>query len=250
MELLNSLLASLIVSLISLIGVLLFFRKISSKSLIISLLVSFAAGTLLGDSFFHLLGESIEEFGFSIDIMISLFLGIIFMLIVESTIHQHHHELEDDHTTHKHNKKLAKINLVGDSVHNILDGIAIATSFIVSPAVGVATTIAVVLHEIPQELADAGILIYSGWDKKKVLIANLLVGLTAMIGVVITFLLNELVDGVSTFLIPFAAGQFIYIALVNLVPEIHRESNSFKYILRILSFILGIAVMYLFILFE
>lgn len=261
MEFIQSIGATVIVSLISLVGVILFFRKLTSKSLLISLLVSFAAGTLLGDSFFHLLGESIEEMGFSVDIIISLFLGIIFMLIVESTIHQHHHHLDneedDNHLNNSRNlkkdtvnKRLAGVNLVGDSVHNILDGIAIATSFLVNPTVGIATTIAVILHEIPQELADAGILIYSGWHRKKVLIANFLVALTSILGVILVFVLDNLIEGISSLLIPFAAGQFIYIALVNLVPEIHKESNRFKYILRILSFILGITVMYIFTLFE
>lgn len=261
MEFIQSIGATVIVSLISLVGVILFFRKLTSKSLLISLLVSFAAGTLLGDSFFHLLGESIEEMGFSVDIIISLFLGIIFMLIVESTIHQHHHHLDneedDNHLNNSGNlkkdtvnKRLAGVNLVGDSVHNILDGIAIATSFLVNPTVGIATTIAVILHEIPQELADAGILIYSGWHRKKVLIANFLVALTSILGVILVFVLDNLIEGISSLLIPFAAGQFIYIALVNLVPEIHKESNRFKYILRILSFILGITVMYIFTLFE
>ena len=240
MEFLYSLGAAFLVSLVSFFGIALFIKKLNSKRLFMSALVSFAAGALLGDAFIHLIGEHIEVNGYSIDMIVAIFIGILFMLIIEAYFHCSH-DSEEELT---HNVAMAKNNLVGDSIHNFLDGIAIASSFIVSPVVGISSTIAIVIHEIPQEFADAGILLYSGWSRKKVFISNFITALTAILGVVLVFVLQSAIEGIENFLIPLAAGQFIYIALADLVPEIHRRKGVLKYVIEISTFVLGFVAMY------
>jgi len=239
-----SLIATFIVSLISFVGILLFFRKVSEKSNFITSLIAFAAGALLGDAFLHLIGESIKDNGYSVEIMIFVFAGILLMLVIEAYFHCSH-DSEDEYK-HEHVKKsvLANLNTFGDGIHNFLDGIAIAASFLVSPVAGVASTIAIIMHEIPQEFADVGILLYSGWSKKKVLIVNFLTALTAVAGAIFALILSNYVEGAQKFLIPLAAGQFIYIALADLLPEIHEKSGVKKYIIEIGMFCIGFIMMY------
>ncbi len=246
MEFLYSLLAAFLVSLVSFLGIALFIKKLNTKKLFLSALVSFAAGALLGDAFIHLIGEYIETNGYSIDLIIPIFVGILLMLIIEAYFHCSH----DSEEELSHHVAMAKNNLVGDSIHNLLDGIAIASSFIVNPVVGISSTIAIIIHEIPQEFADAGILLYSGWSKKKVFLANFITALTAVFGVVLVFILQSQIEGIENFLIPLAAGQFIYIALADLVPEIHRRKGALKYIVEITTFVLGFVAMYALILLE
>lgn len=244
MELIYSLVATFVVSLISFVGILLFFRKVTEKSNFITSLISFAAGALLGDAFLHLIGESISENGYSVEIMICVFAGILLMLVIEAYFHCSHDTTEE--LKHEHVKKsvLANLNTFGDAIHNFLDGIAIAASFLVSPLAGVASTIAIIVHEIPQEFADVGILLYSGWSKKKVLLVNFLTALTAVLGAIFAFVLSQYVSNAQKFLIPLAAGQFIYIALADLLPEIHEKSGVKKYIIEIGMFCVGFALMY------
>lgn len=239
---LSSLLAAFIVSAISFVGIFVLLKKSIFKGNFITALISFAAGTLLGDAFLHLIAEHVEEFGYEEGIMF-VFLGIIIMLIIESYFHCSHDSTEEiEH--HEHKPTLAKINLIGDGLHNLLDGMAIAASFLVSPAAGIASTVAIVLHEIPQEIADAAVLTYSGMSRRKVLRFNFLTALTAVVGVILAYFIDSVVEGAERYLVPLAAGQFIYIALADLLPEIHKKSGTKKYVLEIGAFILGIAVMY------
>jgi zinc and cadmium transporter len=135
------------------------------------------------------------------------------------------------------------MNLVGEGVHNFIDGIIIATSYLVSIPVGIATTIAVIFHEIPQEISDFGVLVYGGFTKKKALLANFLIALTAVIGAIITLLIGTSVENILTFLIPFAAGNFIYIACSDLIPELHKETKLKISLTQLILFVLGILVM-------
>lgn len=243
-----SIISVLIVSSISLIGVLILLKKISPESKVINILISFAAGALIGDAFIHLLPEYIELYGYTSELSLYIFIGIIIMLIVEAYFHsQHNHnaELVDDRRP-----LIARLNILSDAFHNLLDGFAIGVSFIISPEIGIATTIAVILHEIPQELADTAILVYSGWRRRKILLINFITALTALVGVLIVFISENLIEDIEKILLPVAIGQFLYISLASLVPEIHRRSNLKKYIGAILAFTLGIVVMYLLILAE
>lgn len=243
-----SILSVLIVSSISLIGIFILLKRISPESKIINILISFAAGAIIGDAFIHLLPEYIELYGYTNELSIYIFVGIIFMMIVEAYFHSKHHHHEEEIDDRR--PLIARLNLLSDAFHNFLDGLAIGVSFLISPEIGIATTIAVVLHEIPQELADTAILVYSGWSRRKILLMNFLTALTAVIGVLAVFVSENIIEGVEKILLPVAIGQFLYISLASLVPEIHRRSNIRKYFGAILAFILGIAVMYLLILAE
>lgn len=241
MSFIYSLISSILVSLVSFVGILLFFRQLGKKRLVISGLIAFAAGALIGDALLHLLGEFINDNGYSVDMIISVFLGILLMMVIEAYFHCSH----DSEDELEHHKIAAKNNLIGDSIHNFLDGIAIASSYLVNPAVGITSTIAIILHEIPQEFADAGILLQSGWRIRKVFIANFLTALTAVLGVIVVFILKNSISGIESLLIPLAAGQFIYISLADLVPEIHYKKNVPRYLVEIGAFILGFVIMYL-----
>jgi zinc and cadmium transporter len=137
------------------------------------------------------------------------------------------------------------LNIIGDGIHNFLDGVAIASSFLISPEIGIATTIAVIFHEIPQEIADVSVLVYSGWNKARILVINFLTALTAMLGVVLVFVLTNFIEDLEKYLVPVAAGQFIYIALADLLPVIHRKAGVKKYIVEIAAFIIGLIIMFL-----
>jgi zinc and cadmium transporter len=228
----------LIISLISLAGVFTLGIKENKLQKILIYMVAFSAGTLLGDAFIHLIPEIVEEQGFTLLISSYILIGIGFSFSVEKLIHWRHCH----HPTSKnHPHPLTTMNLVGDSVHNFLDGIIIAASYIISIPVGIATTIAVALHEIPQEISEYGVLIYGGYTKKKALLANFLIALTAFAGAIITLSLGS--QKLITFLIPFAAGNFIYIATADLIPELHKHAKFKQSITQLILFVLGILAM-------
>ncbi len=240
--LINILVSVLIVSLISLIGI--FTLSLSNKLLKKSLLflVSFAAGALFGDVFIHLLPELTEEIGFNLTVTFSLLAGILIFFILEKFLHWHHCHDKDCKV---HNKPLAFMNLAGDALHNFIDGILIAGSYLVSIPLGIATTIAVIFHEIPQEIGDFGVLLHSGFSKAKALGFNFLISLTAFLGAILTFFIGPLIENFTSYIIPLTAGGFLYIAGSDLIPELHKETKISSSILQFLGIILGIFVMFL-----
>jgi len=142
------------------------------------------------------------------------------------------------------------MNLVGDSVHNFIDGLIIGASYLTSMPIGIATTMAVMLHEIPQEISDFGVLIYGGFSKKKALFLNFVVALTAVIGVITSLLIGSYFVNITNFLLPFTIGSFIYIAGSDLIPELHKETKVRKSVIQLMMLILGIGIMYLFLFLE
>lgn len=236
-----SFISVIVVSLLSFIGVItLTFGERRLKNNIIYL-VSFSAGALLGDVFIHLLPEIAKQ-GISVTTSLYLLSGIVLSFILEKIIHWRHCHIP---LSKNHIHRFAYMNLFGDTVHNFIDGIIIAASFLVNIHIGIATTIAIVLHEIPQEMGDFGVLLHGGFSKKKALLFNFMTALTAVAGTVIALLLSSVVKELSTFLIPFAAGSFLYIAGSDLIPELHRDEDVSvkKASLQIVSILLGIAVM-------
>ena len=137
------------------------------------------------------------------------------------------------------------MNLIGDGVHNMIDGLVIGASYLVSIPVGVATTVAVVLHEIPQEVSDFGVLLHGGFTRSRALLYNFFVSLGALLGVVAALLIGVYAEEVTLLFIPFAAGAFLYIAGADLIPELHKDSSPKTSFLQLLFFLIGIAVMYL-----
>lgn len=233
----------LIVSVISLIGI--FFLSFSDKFIkkITIFLVSLSAGTLIGGSFFHLIPESIEEAGHGHNgemVWIALVVGLLAFFVLEKIIHWRHCHI---HACDEHPHHLGKMNLIGDCLHNFFDGIIIAGSFLVSVPLGITTTIAVIAHEIPQEIADFGVLIYSGYSKKKAMLLNFLTALTAVLGAVFAIILGSSIDSFSTLIIPFTAGGFIYIATADLIPELKKEVGAKKSLYQFLTIVLGILIM-------
>jgi zinc and cadmium transporter len=237
-----SIISVLIVSLISFSGALtLAIKKEKLKDFLIYF-VSFSAGTLLGDVFIHLLPEVVEEYSHSISlIFIYVLVGILTSFILEKIICWRHCHLP---ITKNHIHNFAWMNLWGDFFHNIIDGLTIATSYLLNTGAGIATTLAVVFHEIPQEIGDFGVLLHGGFKIKKALFLNFLTALSAIIGAVISLLLNNRIEHLTLFLAPFAAGNFIYIASSDLIPELHKETEIKKGLIQTITFLLGVLVMY------
>jgi len=218
-ELLWIIAATSLVSLISLIGVtaLIFSEKRLKKILLA--LIGFAAGALIGGAFLHLLPESIESSAASDlhNIFLAVIAGFITFFILEKLLWRHCHERACPIHV------FAYLNLIGDGVHNLIDGFIIAASFIAGVPLGVATTLAVAAHEIPQELGDFGVLIYGGFKPRKALLLNFGTALTAIAGGIVGYYLLPHMGGAMIYLLPFAAGGFLYIAASDIIPELHRR---------------------------
>lgn len=251
-----TILSILVISLASFVGV--FTLGINSEKMkkILIYLISFSAGALFGDAFIHLFPEIVEEWGFSLQISIYLLIGILIFFILEKIVHfQQYHchgdkccegELaESPHKSKnkKHVRSFAFMSLIGSSMHNFIDGTIIAASYLVSFQLGLATSIAVFLHEIPHELGDFSILIHGGFEKGRALFVNFVSALVSLLGAVFTFLLSSYVPNLQMILVPIATGGFIYVAGSDLIPELHKVGGIKTSIIQVLTFILGILVM-------
>jgi zinc and cadmium transporter len=206
---------------------------------IIFILVALSTGTLLGGGLLHLLPEAIEILGVESAINY-LLLGFIIFFLMEKLLHWHHcHEGGCEVHT------FSQMIILGDSLHNFIDGLIIAASFFVSIPFGIITTLVIIAHELPQELGDFGVLIHGGFSKSKALFYNFLSQLTAVLGGLIGFFFVRS-SGLESLLLPFAAGGFIYIAASDLIPELHKENDTKRMILSFTFFIIGIMIMFLF----
>lgn len=236
------------VSLISLVGaVALWFTEKKLKTAFL-FFVSFAAGGLIGDAFFHLIPEAVGETGLTVTTSSLIVIGILSSFAVERFLQWRHCHIP---TSREHPHSFAYMNLFGDAIHNLIDGLIIGASYLASIPLGIATTVAVVFHEIPQELGDFSVLVYGGFTKRKALLFNVLTALTAIVGALIAFILGSSVEGFVPFLIPFAAGNFIYIAGSDLIPELRKdEFDSKKATLQFVSISLGVLTMLLLLLFD
>lgn len=237
-----SIISVLIVSLISLFGVITFLVKKETLDKLLLLLVSFSAGALLGDSFIHLIPEAFETLGPSLTLSLSLLGGILAFFVLEKFIYWRHCHIP---TSKNHPHPVAFMNLIGDGFHNFLDGMIVAGSYLVSIPLGIATTIAVIVHEIPQEIGDFGVLVYGGFSRFKAIFFNLLSGFLAVVGVIVAILISGKVEVFSQILVPFTAGGFIYIAASDLIPELHKETKPSKSLLQLIFLLAGIAIMLL-----
>ena len=236
-----SILSVFIVSLISFVGILTLLTEFKAGSRLLTFMVSFAAGALLGDVFIHLLPELAGKGQFTTKISLMILTAIIVLFVIEKYIHWHHHGLEDGDRA-KHTQPFVFTNLIGDGLHNMIDGMVITGSYLLDIRLGIATTIAVILHEIPQEFADFGVLIFGGLKPTQALFYNFLSALAALLGsiLVLSFGTNQ---GIEAILVALGAGSFIYLAVADLIPEIHREKQFA--LTQVLSFGLGVAIMFL-----
>ncbi|MEK6918044.1 MAG: ZIP family metal transporter [Nanoarchaeota archaeon] len=235
---LYTLVSVIVVSLVSLIGIITLSIKSDKLQKLLIYLISFAAGALFADAFLHLL-PGLAKDGLKIKIPIFILTGIVVFFVIEKIVHWQHCHMP---ITKNHVHSLAIMNLVGDGFHNFLDGLIIATSYIISVPAGIATTLAVLIHEIPQEMGDFGILIYGGYTKKKALLINFLTALTAIIGAIAGLLLSKYVSGTKELITAIAIGGFIYIAGSDLIPELHKGYSTKKALLQLLFFLIGIAL--------
>jgi zinc and cadmium transporter len=231
----------LLVSIISLVGVIFFSFHESVIRKYLLLFVSFSVGALLGTVFLHMIPEMLENHDFISTSLLIVLLGILGSFVIEKFIHWRHcHSLDCRANIHP----VGMINLIGDAVHNFIDGLLIAGSYIVSIPLGITTTIAVVLHEIPQEIGDFAVLLYSGYSKKKAILFNFLSALTAVAGAILVLIGSTSLPNIGMYLIPLTAGNFLYIAGTDLIPELHKDTRLHQAAIQLLCMTAGIALMY------
>lgn len=231
-----------LVSLISLVGV--FTLPFNQKKVydLLIFFVSFSAGTLMGDAFIHLIPEAYKNNESAVFVSLSLLAGILLFFVLEKVVHWRHchHEPSKDHP-----HPFSTMILVGDALHNLIDGMIIAASFLISLPLGVATTVAVAFHEIPHEIGNFGSLVYGGFTQKRALLFNFLSALFSVLGAIIVLMINSPLINPALFLLPFAAGGFVYIAGTDLIPELHKHHEGGKGIVQVLVFVAGISLMLL-----
>ncbi|MFH1186594.1 MAG: ZIP family metal transporter [Candidatus Levyibacteriota bacterium] len=231
--------ATFLISLASLIGVFTLSIKEKVLSKFLLFLVSLSAGALMGGAFLHLLPEASEKLNNG-DMYTIVLLSFVLFFLIEKLLHWRH--------CHKKNCKVhtfGYMNLFGDAVHNFIDGLIIAATFLIDVNLGIVTSFAIALHEIPQEIGDFGVLLYSGFSRKKALISNFLVGLTAVFGGILGYFLSLQIENMTSYLLPFAAGGFIYIAASDLMPEMRKEASLKKSMISFGVFLIGILIMFL-----
>lgn len=233
------LLSTFIVSLFSLVGVFTFFLKERMLDKVLLILVSLSAGALIGDAFIHLIPEASEKFQ-GHNVFIFVLAGFVLFFLVERILHWRHcHEGKCDIHT------FAYMNFLGDVIHNFIDGLIIAASFVADFRLGVVTSFAIALHEIPQEFGDFAVLVYGGFKKSKALFWNFLCAISAIAGGLLGYFISSYVEGYVAFLLPIAAGGFVYISASDLIPEIRKETRVKASLLSFGIFVLGILITYL-----
>ena len=223
--------------------ILLSYEKLALK--ISHFLASFAAGILLGTAFFDLLPEAVHEGeAAGINIFPWALFGIILFFLLERFIHWfHHHEEFHNHKDEKESKSTLPLIILGDTMHNFIDGVVIAATFMVSVPLGIATSVSVFAHEIPQEIGDFGLMLHKGLKPKRIILINILSAAVAFTGEIITYLLGNILEAYIPMLLAVTAGFFIYIASPDLIPEIHHEKRKGFAFIESLLLVLGVVVM-------
>lgn len=238
----------LIVGALSLIGIFTLSLKDSLLKGATFILVGVATGALLGDAFIHLIPEAFEGATNPVILSLTIIGGMLIFFVLEKFLHWHHHQGLEASEPEVH--PVGKMILVSDGVHNFVDGLIIAASYLVSIEVGIATTLAVILHEIPQEIGDFGVLLHAGYSKMKALWLNFLSALFAVLGAAVALLLGGATEVFTAWLVPLAAGGFIYIALTDLIPELHKTTSVRHSLLQLLAIIVGVLAMVAILLLE
>ena len=238
--------ATMLVSFASLSGIVMLNLKEKRAQQLLFFFVSFSAGTLLGAALLDLLPEAAQGKELA-QVMPLVLLGILVFFVLEKIIHWHHH-----HSMHRKSdmekakpKPLGYLNLIGDGIHNFVDGAAIAAAFMAGIPTGFAITIAVLLHEIPQEIGDYSLLIYAGFERQKALLLNLISAIAALVGALAFYFAAPFIENLNSIALAFTAGMFLYIASTDLVPEMHKETDPQKSGLQLLFIILGIGLIWM-----
>ncbi len=232
--------SSILVSLIAVLGSIPFMLKKKISNRFLTILLSISVGTLLGSVFLQLLPEAASH-KYTLKLPIYLMSGFLLFFVLEKFVHSRYEECKDKEC-HDNKHNLGLINIAGDGIHNFIDGLVIGSTYMISIPLGMAATVSIALHELPQEIADFGILLYAGFSRKKALFFNLLSAVTAMVGTVIGLLLSSKLTNFNSFILPFTAGVFLYIGASNLVPELHRRCSFAESIVDVAAIIVGFTI--------
>ena len=232
--------STFLISLLAWIGILSLFLSAELLDRVLLVLVALAAGGLIGGAFLHLLPRAIQEYGTDDTMPLFLFLigGFCLFYVLEQFIHWHHH-----HAARHEHEPVSYLVLISDTIHNFIDGLVVAGAFLLGVNVGLVTAAAIALHEIPQEIGDFGVLVYGGFDRFHALVLNYLTQSTVILGGIVGYFLVGVTGGTPVFLLPFAAGNFIYIASSDLIPEIKHEDDIRKSAVYFVVFLVGILMM-------
>ena len=231
-------LGGVLMSAIALVGSVTLLLKEATLDRIIMPLVSFAAGSLLGGAFFHMLPAALEQDPADATVFLWTLIGFSLFFALEQFLHWHHcHRASSDCR-----KPLTYLILLGDGLHNFLGGLGVAAVFLIDLRLGLAAWLAAAAHEVPQELGDFGVLIHGGWKKSTALLLNVISGLTFLLGAMVAYAASGRID--VEFLVPFAAGSFIYIGASDLVPEVNKHHNVSANVIHFVSFVAGIALLW------
>jgi zinc and cadmium transporter len=229
--------SSLLMSALALVGVITLSLNQKTLNRLLLPLVALSAGSLLGGAFFHMIPEAIDKTGDEMIVYMYVVGGFASFLLLEQALHWHHCHREATHCQ----KPQTYLILIGDGIHNFIGGMAVAGTFLIDVRLGISTWLAAAAHEIPQEIGDFGVLVHGGWAPRKALLLNFLSALTFLLGGLLTYTLSF--SGWIYFLIPFAAGNFIYIGASDLIPEVNRHESFARNILHFCCFCTGISVL-------
>jgi zinc and cadmium transporter len=234
----------IVVSLVSLIGLFTISLNIYRLRKVIFILVALAIGALLGDAFIHLIPEAYEGLPGSPIVPLLVIAGIFSFFVLEKLLDWHHHNHGHDESEEHSIKPVGRMVLVSDGLHNLFDGVIIGASFLISREVGIASTIAILLHEIPQEIGDFGVLLHAGYTKTRALLVNFFSALLAVLGVIFVIIVGEIATSIVPYVLPYAAGVFIYIASSDLVPELHKRHGIKNALYEIVAVLIGVGAMF------
>lgn len=240
------LLANIALSLISLVSVLFLGLKVKKLQILVNYLVALSVGTMLGGAYFHLTLEGLEQMPASTFILVFLISFLIFFILEKlfSFIHCHNVNCKIH--------EFGYLNLLGDFFHNFTDGIAISVAFLSNINAGIATTFALSLHELPQEIGDFGVLIKAGFKTKSAILLNLLVSFSSLLGSICALIFVSLSSSLALVLMPISAASMVYIASADLIPVVYKQSTSRLSLVKyIFTAIVGVVISYSFkIIFE
>jgi len=233
-------LAGLGMSALALVGAVTVFLPAATLSRVLLPMVGLAAGSLLGGAFFHMLPESVDSLGNGLGIYLAVVAGFLVFFVLEQFLHWHHcHRVE--HVECVDQRPLGYLILLADGLHNLIGGLAVGGAFMVDIRVGVVTWLVAAAHEIPQELGDFGVLVHSGWQRRSALAWNFASALTFLVGALLAYGLADHID--VAYLLPFAAGNFIYIAAADLLPEITSETRTRDKLETSGAFVIGLGIL-------
>jgi zinc and cadmium transporter len=241
-----------LVSAVSLVGIVTLAWNEARLRRVLFILISVAAGALLGDAFIHLLPEAFAEAESALTVSLLVLAGFFTFFVLEKFLQWHHVHADEplDAAEHARIHPVGHLVLVSDGMHNLIDGVAIGAAFMVSPAVGIATTAAILLHEIPQEIGDFALLVHAGFSRTQALIMNLFSAVSAFAGVGLAFVLAGFFESAAPLIAAFSAGMFIYIAGSDLIPELHKTSGLKKSLTQLVAIGVGVLVMALLLFLE